>query len=79
MYGVAQGTLLSTLMIYKGKESEEECMHMQTIPLFGLILIIPCMSQTYTHTHIYIYLNHFAVHLKLTQYYKSTLIQLKKI
>ena len=25
-----------------------------------------------------IYLNHFAVHLKLTQYCKSTILQLKK-
>ena len=28
--------------------------------------------------YIYIYLNHFAVHLKLTQYCKSTIFQLKK-
>ena len=27
---------------------------------------------------IYIYLNHFAVHLKLTQYCKSTTLQFKK-
>ena len=36
----------------------------------------------YIHIHIYIwiyiYLNHFAVHLKLTQYCKSTIVQLKK-
>ena len=29
-------------------------------------------------TYISIYLNHFSVHLKLTQYYKSTLLQLKQ-
>ena len=28
--------------------------------------------------NIYIKLNHFAVHLKLTQYCKSTILQLKK-
>ena len=36
----------------------------------------------YIHIHIsiwiYIYLNHFSVHLKLTQYCKSTIVQLKK-
>ena len=33
--------------------------------------------KEYTHTHIK--LNHFAVHLKLTQYYKSTTVQFLKI
>ena len=28
--------------------------------------------------YVYIKLNHFAIHLKLTQYCKSTLLQLKK-
>ena len=28
--------------------------------------------------YAYIYLNHFTVHLKLTQYCKSTIVQLKK-
>ena len=28
--------------------------------------------------YIYIYLSHFAIHLKVTQYYKSTILQLKK-
>ena len=28
--------------------------------------------------NIYIYMNHFAVHLKLTPYYKSTILQLFK-
>ena len=32
----------------------------------------------YTYIHICIYLNHFAVHLKLTQHFKSTILQLKK-
>ena len=32
----------------------------------------------YTHTHTYMKLNHFAVHLKLTQHCKSTILQLKK-
>ena len=31
------------------------------------------------YIHIYIYENHFAVHLKLAQYYKSTILQLNKI
>ena len=29
----------------------------------------------YTHTYIYKKPNHFAVHLKLTQYCKSTIVQ----
>ena len=33
----------------------------------------------YTHTHTHIELNNFAVHLKLTQHCKSTILQLKKI
>ena len=32
----------------------------------------------YAHTHICIKLNHFAVHLKLTQHCKPTILQLKK-
>ena len=28
---------------------------------------------------MYIYMNHFAVHLKLTQYCTSTVLQLKKV
>ena len=28
--------------------------------------------------YIYVYLNHFAVHQKLTQYCKSTILQLKE-
>ena len=27
---------------------------------------------------MYVYLNHFTVHLTLVQYYKSTIVQLKK-
>ena len=30
------------------------------------------------YTHMYIYLNHFAIHQKLTQYCKSTILSLKK-
>ena len=33
----------------------------------------------YIYVNMYMYkLNHFAVYLKLTQYYKSTILQLKK-
>ena len=32
----------------------------------------------YTHTYIYIRLNYFAVHQKLTQHCKSTILQFKK-
>ena len=38
-------------------------------------------THTYTHTHIYIFiykLNHFAVHLKLTQHCESSILQFKK-
>ena len=34
-------------------------------------------KNIYIYIYIYIYLNHFAVHLKLTQYCKSTIVQLK--
>ena len=36
-------------------------------------------EKEYTHTHSYRYVkpNHFAVHLKLTQHCKSTILQLK--
>ena len=50
------------VITYKGKESEKEYM---------CIYIYVCL-------YIYIYLNHFAVHLKLTQHCKSTILQLKK-
>ena len=33
---------------------------------------------SYPYIYGYIYLNHFAVHLKLTQYCKSTVVQLEK-
>ena len=40
-------------------------------------------THIYTYIYIYIYiyikLNHFAVHLKLTQHCKSTILQYKKI
>ena len=31
----------------------------------------------HTHTHTHTQLNHFAAHLKLTQYFKSTIFQYK--
>ena len=34
-------------------------------------------THTHTHTHIYVCLNHFAVHLKLTQLCVSTILQQK--
>ena len=34
---------------------------------------------TYTHTHTHVYMNYFSVHLKLTQYCKSTTLQLNEI
>ena len=43
------------------------------------------LKRIYIHIHIHIYIymyikkpNHFVVHLKLTQYCKSTILQLKK-
>ena len=33
----------------------------------------------YIYLYIHIYLNHFAVHLKLTQHCKFTILQLKKL
>ena len=50
-----------------GKESEKAYIH--------IIYIIHI--YIHTHTHMYI-LSHFAVHLKLTQHCKSTILQLKK-
>ena len=37
-------------------------------------------THIYIHiyTHTYIYLNHFAIHQKLTQYCKSTILSFKK-
>ena len=35
-------------------------------------------KKIYRYIHIYVYLNHFAVHLKLTQHCKSTILQFKK-
>ena len=32
----------------------------------------------YIHIHIHVKLNHFAIHQKLTQHCKSTILQLKK-
>ena len=34
-------------------------------------------THTHTHTHTHIKLKHFAVHLKLTHYCKSTICQFK--
>ena len=39
-------------------------------------LIITCKIKEYEK--VYIYQNHFEVHLKLTQYCKSMILQLKK-
>ena len=50
--------------IYKGKEYENNT-HTHT--------------HTHTHTYMYIHLNHFAVHMKLTQHCKSVmLLQVKR-
>ena len=35
-------------------------------------------KKIYIYIYMYIYLNHFDVHLKLTQHCKSTILQLKK-
>ena len=41
-----------------------------------LYIYIICIYNIYIHTYIYIYLT--ALHLKLKQYYKSTIVQLRK-
>ena len=41
-------------------------------------LIITCKIKEYEYIYIYMYQNHFEVHLKLTQYCKSMILQLKK-
>ena len=42
---------------------------------FKIYLYITILSQ---NIYFFIYMNHFAVHLKLTQYCKSIIVQLKK-
>ena len=50
-----------------------------------MYICIYIYKHMYTHIHIctyiyictHLYMNHFAVHLKLTQYYKSTILQKK--
>ena len=46
-----------------------------------IYIYIYIYTHTHTHTHIYIFiykLNHFAVHLKLTQHCESSILQFKK-
>ena len=41
-------------------------------------LAITYNEKEYIHIHTHIYINHFAIHQKLTQHCKSTILQLKK-
>ena len=38
-----------------------------------------CSMSCYIYIYIYIYRTHYAVYLKLTQHYKSTILKLKNI
>ena len=56
------------VITYKGKESEKEYIYIFMIKNINI----------YKEEYIYIWLKYFAIHLKLTQHCKSTILQLKK-